>query len=404
MKGKKTKHEGIRDLGDGWFLIRVTMRSPETGRRKDTARRVKAASLIDAIQKRDELERELRREKMEVDVLTIVPPVLEPAPAIARTERLKLGDIADAWLDELKMRRLEEDPTQLHLCNATRMRYEGSVRDFVKPFFGDWFVDKITAAHVKDWRTHLLEQGYRRATVNGHHRVLRSILRTVSNTAAVQVSELSTKPDARITRKEPNLLTADELDRFLAVARESWPQHYPLILVLFTTTMRLSTALALRRDDVDLETMEFIVRRRLSEGVETPGVKRDRLGEDAPPMLAEVHDALKAYWATFNAAEASSGLMFPAKDGRHHARTVLRKAFKDILAKAGIHKRFTPHGCRRTGEKLYGKTAGTRLAMEIAGHTTTRMHEHYTPIDASEKQAAARAAFGGLRLVANAKK
>ncbi len=168
--------------------------------------------------------------------------------------------------------------------------------------------------------------------------------------------------------------------------------------------MRLSAALALRMEDIDFRTMEVVVRRRLSEGIETPGVKRDRFGEDAPPLLPEVQEALRSHWATFNQEQRASGLVFPTTNGRHHARSVLRKPFKDILAKAGINKRFTPHGCRRTGEKIYGKTAGTRLAMEIAGHTTIRMHEHYTPIDASEKQAAARAAFAHLKLVANNEK
>jgi hypothetical protein len=69
------------------------------------------------------------------------------------------------------------------------------------------------------------------------------------------------------------------------------------------------------------------------------------------------------------------------------------------LRRAGIQKRFTPHGCRRTGAKLYGKTVGTRIAMAIVGHTAERMHQHYAPVDAAEKQAAARAAFGELHLV-----
>ena len=73
------------------------------------------------------------------------------------------------------------------------------------------------------------------------------------------------------------------------------------------------------------------------------------------------------------------------------------KPFKDIVKAAGIERRFTPHGCRRTGAKLYGRTAGTRIAMDIAGHRTEKMHHHYAPTDAAEKQDAARKAFGGLR-------
>jgi integrase len=353
---------------------------PKTGRRREIDRKVQAKSMAEAVRIRIELQ----------DGLDERP---EPKP------RLKLGEFADAWLAEITARRLEEDPTQLHLCNATKRRYTDSVAQFIKPFLGDYFVDAIKVDDVKEWRAHLLEHGYGRCTVNSHVRVLKSILRAGGNEPATRVVALNEKSDARITRREPNLLSADELDRFLQVAQRDWPQHYALMLVLFTTTVRVSTALALRREDIDTETMEFIVRRRLSMGVETPGVKRDRFGEDSPPLLPEVHEALKAHWATFNAEQEASGLMFPSFYGKHRARSVLVKPFADILAKAGITKRFTPHGCRRTGAKLYGKTAGTRIAMEIAGHTTERMHQHYTPALAEEKQAAARSVFSKLRLL-----
>lgn len=42
------------------------------------------------------------------------------------------------------------------------------------------------------------------------------------------------------------------------------------------------------------------------------------------------------------------------------------------------------------------------MAMDVAGHRTERMHNLYTPFDAEEKQAAARSAFGKLRLMAGA--
>jgi integrase len=123
-------------------------------------------------------------------------------------------------------------------------------------------------------------------------------------------------------------------------------------------------------------------------------VKRNRFGQDLPPLLPEVYRAMLELRATYNEAQEASGLIFPAEDGRHHYRTLLAKPFKDILEHAAISKRFTPHGCRRTGAKLYGKTAGTRMAMEIAGHLTERMHEHYAGgAEPAQKLAAARAAL-----------
>ncbi len=37
--------------------------------------------------------------------------------------------------------------------------------------------------------------------------------------------------------------------------------------------------------------------------------------------------------------------------------------------------------------------------MDIAGHRTEKMHRHYAPSDAEEKQEAARKAFGGLKVI-----
>lgn len=385
--GRKTRFPGVMDLGNGRFRIRAYYTDKATGQAKEKDRVITARRVEEAFDQKRALEEELARGPKAAPTVIVAP------------QRKPLGDVAREWLAVIVAKRHDEDPAQPYLCPSTRQRYESTVRDFVVPFFGERFAEEITTKDVIDWRVHLVTHGYKRATVNGHLRVLKMILRSAGSKAAEGVKELNPKPDARITRKEPNLLTADELDRFLAVARERWPQHYALILVLFTTTLRLGAALALRWEDLDLEEQVVVAVRRLSEGEVIPGVKRDRFGEDVPPLMPEVHEALKGLKATYNEREAASGLLFPAADGRHHARTVLRKPFKDILKQAGITKRFTPHGCRRTGEKLYGRTAGTRMAMEIAGHKTLAMHHHYAPILADEKQAAARSAFGGLRVL-----
>lgn len=134
-------------------------------------------------------------------------------------------------------------------------------------------------------------------------------------------------------------------------------------------------------------------RRRLSEGVIVPGVKRKRTAVDVAPLLAEVWDELRVHRERLSEVQVASGLVFPAEDGRHHARTILREPFKRIRAIAGITKRFTPHGCRRTASALIRRAAGSAVSMAIVGHTTDRMHRHYAVVDAREKSEAARKAF-----------
>ena len=111
----------------------------------------------------------------------------------------------------------------------------------IVPFFGEMITERVSAADIKRWRKSLLEAGYKRAYVNSHHRVLKLVLKHGGNDCAYQVKALNEKSDARTNRQEPNLLTAEELDRFLAIAKEDWPQHFALILVLFTTTARISS-------------------------------------------------------------------------------------------------------------------------------------------------------------------
>jgi integrase len=88
-----------------------------------------------------------------------------------------------------------------------------------------------------------------------------------------------------------------------------------------------------------------------------------------------------------NEARIASGFVFPAEDGRHHARTILRDPFNRIREAAGITKHFTPHGCRRTASALYRRVAGSAAAMAVVEHTTNAMHLHYAFIEARRRRA-----------------
>lgn len=276
---------------------------------------------------------------------------------------------------------------EAELCPNTRDRYERSVRQALKPYFMRFNVEDLTKAHVERWRAALLEAGFARSTINSHHRVLKTLLRSAGNEATCKVTYLNEKPDARIHREEPNLLTMEEVSLFIEGMQRMYPQHYPLTLTLFATALRISAALALRWEDIDLDTHEFVVRRRISGSGASksfvPGVKRDRFGEDLPPLVPGVMAVLEEHRSSFNPRQLESGLIFPSpRTGGVQSRSVLNKPFAAVLADVGITKRFTVHGCRRTASKVYKAAAGPQVA--VAGHTTEAMHHHYAPVVASE--------------------
>lgn len=389
MEGKKkrpgdvTSQRGIKRLGDGRYRIRVYVMDPKTGQQKERDRVIEAESMKDAARVRVRLQEEALAS-------------LSGVPASKRSR--KLGDVATAWLEhKLSAQRVTSEGSRPRLCPTTRFRYEASVKNVIVPMLGGMIVDRITRLDVERWRD-TLGGTYRGSTVNGHLRVLRSILVEAGNETAARASGLP-EDDGRITDEEPNLLEESEMARFLDVASRKFPQHYPLIGVLFTTSMRISTALALRREDFDPHLRLVRVRRRRSGTEVIEGVKRGRTARDRSSLVEWAWLAVQDEWARMNEAQVASGLAFPSASGGYRARSCLDKPFKDICKEAGITKRFTPHGCRRTSADLIRRIEGERMSMAVAGHTTVEMHRHYTRVDPNEQLQAMERTFGRLRLV-----
>src|SRR5687768_12703413 len=150
-------------------------------------------------------------------------------------------------------------------------------------------------------------------TVNGHLRTLKTLLGDHGIDAAKRVQPLE-EDDTRITDDEPNLLTPEELKRFLKAARELYPEerrvgrkivtraetHYPMILMLLTTGARISTVRAVRWEDLDPEAGVVHFRRRWSKREVLPGVKRSRTSKDMAGLLPELYALLEARRAKFN--------------------------------------------------------------------------------------------------------
>lgn len=381
--GDVTRQRGIKRLGDGRYRIRVYVMDPKTGRQKERDRVIEAESMKDAARVRVRLQEEA---------------LASLSDEHASTRSRKIGDVATAWLEhKLSAQRVTSEGSRPRLCPTTRLRYEASVKNVIVPMLGAMIVDRLTRSDVERWRD-TLGGTYRGSTVNGHLRVLRSVLVEAGNDAAARVSGLA-EDDGRITDEEPNLLDKGELGRFLDVASRRFPQHYPLIAVMFTTSMRISTALALRREDFDPQLGLVRVRRRRSGAEVIEGVKRSRTGMDRPSLVKWVWAAVQDEWARMTEVQVASGLAFPSASGGYRARSCLDKPFRDICKDAGIAKRFTPHGCRRTSADLIRRVAGERMSMAVAGHTTTEMHRHYTRVDAAEQLEAIEHTFGHLRLV-----
>ncbi len=357
----RAKYPGIEELPDGRKRIRVRAVNPKTGRMQEVDKLIHA-TLTDAVSLREQWRDEIRNADH-----------VEKSPT--------LRSFLQSWLRS----------RALSVKTSTATTYAESLAHYVLPYFGDFYVDKITDADVRAWQI-TLRQKLEAGTVNGALIMLRMVLADaaaefhLSHNPAARVKRLPTR---KFTDEEPNLLSAEELGLVLAAFREYKPKHYPLALTLALTGLRYGEATALKWFDLDQEAGVIRVRRAQWKGV----VDTTKTGTvRSVPLVPELAVVLREH----RAATAASGLsaldsdwVFPAKDGGLLPKVWLRWALISVLEKVGIKKRVSTHGLRRTFNNLSRQVAGEIVTRSITGHVTTAMTEHYSHVGSQEKMAAA---------------
>jgi integrase len=255
------------------------------------------------------------------------------------------------------------------------------------PYVGDYFVDAITPLDVTRWRD--AQQGAP-STVNGRLRVLRTLLAD-----ATQDLGLPRDPAGRVRalrekrpEEDPNVLTAKELGEVLLVMRETEPDWYPLFLTIGLTGMRFGEATALKWSDVDEKARLVHVRRSQWKGTVDETKTGSRRTVPLPEVLAH---ALRKHRHELLARQApglEQGWVFPNRVGRLLYTASLQKPLKRALGRAGITRRQTTHGFRRTFNNLVRQFTTGEVVRAMTGHVTEAMTLHYSHVELGEKHAA----------------
>lgn len=359
--GAPTQFRGIQKLRRGLYKIRIRVKDPN-GILRIKERQVEAASVHDAHRTQLAWKEELKN---------------------VTTEGERVEQFLKRWFDQKQARK--------ELAPATIDRYSIAINKHFVPAFGRLPLDAFTTAEIDRWIGACRKKGLKAQTVNGMLNILSTICSSLNPNPMTGVRRVKIN-DARIKPADPNSLTKEELRIFLEKAKALYRQHYGLILVLFFTGIRKGSALVLKWSDLD-EHGVLTIQRRLSGDVILDGTKTGKV--QRIPLLPEIVSVLMDYKKRLNRFELVNDYMFPSANGGIHTKTILKVPFLRIAQAAGIKKRITPHGARRTITDLL-RPAGAVVTKSITGHVTDGMLYHYSTVETREQKEAIEQAMRGV--------
>ena len=277
------------------------------------------------------------------------------------------------------------------LCKPSTGRdYRGLLDNHILPVFGSLRVNEISRMRVKEFLMKKFSDGFAPSTLTHMKNTLSGVLNM-----AVDDETLTFNPAQRLgkvirnqsmqVRVEP--LTRGELALLLEAFKNNYPGHYPLVLTLARTGMRIGEAMGLKWGDIDFNGRFITIQRNISRGrVETPKSGKIRRIDMSRQLATVLQDLLQQ-----RMAEAQEkGLkeipewVFVSEAGKMLDSCNWRKrVFNKVLQQEGLRK-IHPHLLRHTYASLLIQ-AGVSLAYirDQLGHhsikVTVDIYGHMAP-------------------------
>lgn len=304
---------------------------------------------------------------------------------------MTFGEWMDFWYQNYSKPRLR---------SKSQLDYENSIYKHIIPALGHIPLPKLTTNDLQQFYAQIKKNGRLiRAQIYGeglsdrmvracHTRCLTALDRAVTD-GLIRINPAADCKLPGQALKDMNLLTREEMQRFLIQAKEEG--YYELFLLELATGLRRGEVLALQWDDLDFNTGELRIQRQVYRAngelvVSAPKTKAALRTIVLPPslvgVLEEYHGQINSRWMFPSPAKVDSPLD-PA---------TVRKRLQTILEHAGCRKvRF--HDLRH----LFVTTAlengmDVKTLSAIIGHvsakTTLNVYTHVT--DAMQQTAAAK--------------
>jgi len=291
------------------------------------------------------------------------------------------------WLDTIAARRVRP---------RTLESYRTTVRLHLVPGLGHHRLDRLQPEHLEAWYTELADEGLASSTILQLHRILSRALKVAMQRGKIARNVCSLVDAPSLRREEVVPFSTTEARALLAAARGL--RNEARWSVALALGLRQGEALALRWEDIDLDTGTLTVKRSMQRLVGKGLVfdePKSRAGRRTIMLPNGLRDALRAHRAAQLEERLAAGsewqehgLLFAQVNGRPIDPGSDWKSWKALLALAGVRDARL-HDARHTAATLLlQQGVPARVAMQILGHSqislTLGTYSHVVPELAQE--------------------
>ena len=231
---------------------------------------------------------------------------------------------------------------------------------------------------LRDYLSHLMEQGVVKASIARKLSAIRSFYRYLLREKIISTNPVATTSSPKLDKRLPSFLTPEEIVRLLEAPDLSTPQGLrdrALMELLYASGLRVSELVNLDVGQVNLDSCEIRVWGKGS---------KERMVLMGKPAAAALTAYLNQGRPELLGKKRSSALFVNRYGGRLIERRVQRILGK-YASLAGIDKRVYPHLLRHTfATHLLDGGAGLRLVQELLGHANLSSTQIYTHVTKSQ--------------------